>query len=77
MKPHRIFLIRHGESEANVDVSVHETKPDHQMDLTDLGVSQAEAAGSKLSALLSGEPLAAYISPFRRTSRLLKKSEIG
>jgi 2,3-bisphosphoglycerate-dependent phosphoglycerate mutase len=42
----RIFLVRHGESEANVDRSVLLKKPDHAIGLSDLGKRQALEAGA-------------------------------
>jgi len=44
MKHPRIFLIRHGESVANVDKKVHLTVPDHAIGLSDLGHQQADRA---------------------------------
>lgn len=67
MKPKRIVLIRHGESEANADEAVRATTPDHQLNLTPRGVRQAEAAGTKLLELFGEESIAVYRSPYRRT----------
>ena len=41
MRPKRIILIRHGESEGNVDDTLFETRADHSMDLTEHGRAQA------------------------------------
>lgn len=46
-----LILVRHGQSEGNVDESVYYTKPDHKIELTELGMNQALAAGSKLNTL--------------------------
>lgn len=43
-----IFLVRHGESEANVNRTLGQTKPDHAIELTDRGSAQARAAGQFL-----------------------------
>jgi hypothetical protein len=40
-RPKRIFVIRHGESEGNIDKSLFQTKPDNQHSLTENGVEQA------------------------------------
>ena len=37
MKPKRIILIRHGESQANVDKYLFGRVPDYTIELTDLG----------------------------------------
>ena len=47
-RPHRIILIRHGESQANVDPKLHSNTPDHRIPLTERGVEQAREAGAKL-----------------------------
>lgn len=41
MKPKRIILIRHGQSEANVDNYLFSSKPDYTIELTDKGRVQA------------------------------------
>jgi len=48
----RIFLIRHGLSEANVDKSVNVQKPDFAVNLSDEGHVQAAAAGVALGEYL-------------------------
>lgn len=47
--PIRIFLIRHGLSEANLDKSVNANKPDFAVDLSPEGHEQALAAGAALA----------------------------
>ncbi|MBU7600308.1 histidine phosphatase family protein [Streptomyces sp. P38-E01] len=66
-RPRRIVLIRHGESEGNVDDTVYEHVPDHALRLTALGREQAEGAGARLRAYFDGERVSAYVSPYRRT----------
>ena len=48
----RIFLIRHGESEGNVDLAVYRTKPDHAIELTPNGKAMATASGRFLKDYL-------------------------
>ena len=67
MKPKRIILIRHGESEANIDKTVHAKKPDYAMELTAKGLSQADSAGKELKKLLGNESAFFYVSPYWRT----------
>lgn len=67
MKPKRIILIRHGESEGNVDKSIYTRKPDYAINLTDVGRQQCIEAGQKLDAVLGNQSIQAYVSPFYRT----------
>jgi broad specificity phosphatase PhoE len=67
MKPKRIILIRHGESEGNIDDSVYGNKPDYALRLTGLGRAQARAAGVRLKAMFGEEPAQVYLSPLYRT----------
>jgi len=48
MRPKRIILIRHGESEGNADKKVFETIPDYQLSLTPGGEEQAKQAGQEI-----------------------------
>jgi broad specificity phosphatase PhoE len=75
MKPKRIFIIRHGESEGNTDRHVYEKIPDWKIPLTQLGAEQAQLAGKNLVEKLSknrvdyqgGAKVGVYYSPFLRT----------
>ena len=69
MKPARIILIRHAESEGNVDKGVYGHTPDYALALSPLGEQQAEAAGQRLRTLVGDESVFAYISPLWRTRR--------
>ena len=74
MKPKAIFLIRHGESQGNVDKSLYRTVPDWKIPLTPKGHKQSEDVGIKLRELINPEeistihhPLQVYCSPWYRT----------
>lgn len=79
MKPKRIFFVRHGQSQGNVDQKTHETIPDYKIPLTDVGLHQARDAGLRLRAILNKDPLytagfgrlAFYTSPYIRTRQTL------
>lgn len=71
MRPKRIILIRHGESEGNVDDTLFETRADHTMELTERGHAQAREAGRGLKALLGDEKVQVYRSPYKRTVQTL------
>lgn len=67
MKPKRIILIRHGESEGNVDKKMYNQKPDYSLELTQKGLNQALEAGKKLKEIVTDESLFFYVSPMWRT----------
>jgi broad specificity phosphatase PhoE len=71
-RPLRIALIRHGESEANLDQSIFERVPDHAIPLTAAGRAQAVAAGKELRGLFEDEPVRVYVSPYTRTLQTLE-----
>ena len=66
-KPETIILVRHGESQGNVDWHAHETIPDHKIALTAKGRAQAAAAGVQFLSILRGRKIGLYCSPFMRT----------
>ncbi|QMU72217.1 histidine phosphatase family protein [Streptacidiphilus sp. P02-A3a] len=66
-RPQRIVLVRHGESEGNVDETIYERVPDHALELTRRGRKQAVATGEELRAVLGDEPVQVYVSPYLRT----------
>ncbi|MBK6953859.1 MAG: histidine phosphatase family protein [Crocinitomicaceae bacterium] len=67
MKPHRIILVRHGESEGNIDKSIYGVKPDYTLELTADGRKQAFEAGQKISEIVKNESMFFYVSPMWRT----------
>ena len=48
MRPAYIYLVRHGESEGNVDKELYKTVPDWKVPLTKKGVKQARVAGERI-----------------------------
>ena len=71
--PHRIILVRHGESEGNLDESVYRRTPDALISLTQLGKRQAVEAGEKLKEeVINGglaESIYVYLSPYLRSKQ--------
>lgn len=67
MRPQRIFLIRHGESEGNKNNARYHDTPDFALKLTPTGVEQARNAGLTLRAQLADEGVHVYLSPLHRT----------
>jgi len=77
MKPNRIILIRHGESEGNFDKGLYLKIPDYALVLTEKGIEQARQAGKVIKETIGSESLYAYVSPFfrtRQTFQFLKNS---
>ncbi|KAK9292976.1 hypothetical protein L1049_020958 [Liquidambar formosana] len=80
--PKRIILVRHGESQGNLDGSAYTTTPDNKIPLTQLGKAQAKLAGEKIRRVISGDDhnnpnwkVCFYVSPYERTRSTLR--EIG
>ncbi|MGD3110299.1 histidine phosphatase family protein [Streptomyces sp. YGL11-2] len=71
-RPRRIVLVRHGESEGNVDDTIYEREPDHALSLTETGMRQAEEAGVQLREMFGHERVSAYVSPYRRTHQTFR-----
>ncbi len=65
MKPKNIILIRHGQSQANVDKAILAKIPDYACELTDLGWQQADLASHQIKLFLGNTSGAAkfYVSP--------------
>lgn len=66
-KPALIILVRHGESEANVDSSKYRDVGDPHISLTERGQQQAHRAGDQLRELVGSRHVFAYVSPYART----------
>jgi 2,3-bisphosphoglycerate-dependent phosphoglycerate mutase len=65
-----IYLVRHGQSMANVDKAIHADKPDHAIPLSTLGEQQATAAGVALRDILQADEstrIRVWTSPYKRT----------
>ncbi|CAM8931113.1 unnamed protein product [Rhodiola kirilowii] len=80
--PKRIILVRHGESQGNLDNSAYSTTPDYKIPLTELGLEQSRLAGEKIRRLIDGTgerkcdwKVYFYVSPYERTRSTLR--EIG
>jgi broad specificity phosphatase PhoE len=73
VRPRRIVLVRHGESEGNADDTVYEREPDHALRLTPKGREQAAEAGVRLRELFGDESISAYVSPYRRTLQTFRE----
>ena len=72
----RIYLVRHGESEGNLDTTLYLNKADHAIKLSPKGIEQAMTAGLKLNKELTSLPklqfgpdkkIRVWASPYTRT----------
>lgn len=76
-RPRRIILVRHGESEGNVDETVYTRVADPKIGLTEKGKAQAEECGHRIKKLIENDgdenwQLYFYVSPYTRTLETLK-----
>ncbi|KPI83142.1 putative glycerolphosphate mutase [Leptomonas seymouri] len=71
--PRRLLLVRHGESEANVNREVYSKTPDWKIPLTRLGREQAFDCGKRLRNIIQDEKLYIYYSPYARTRQTLEE----
>mmetsp|Transcript_13216 Transcript_13216/g.27761 ORF Transcript_13216/g.27761 Transcript_13216/m.27761 type:complete len:320 (-) Transcript_13216:21-980(-) len=74
-RPHRIFLMRHGQSLGNVDESAYVNTADWRIPITDLGRKQAKDAGKLLREKISEDDakVVFYVSPYLRTHQTLNE----
>ena len=73
MKPKRIILIRHGESEGNTDRNMYSQKPDYALLLAEKSLQQAVYAGKHLLELAGNERMQFYVSPLCRTKQTFQQ----
>lgn len=67
-KPQRIYLIRHGESEGNVNWTIYKTVPDWKLHLTDKGRKQVQSSAEKIASEINrSSSVYIYSSPWYRT----------
>lgn len=68
-RPKKIFVLRHGESEANIDPAIYDIKADNKIELTENGKSQAVLAAEGIINQLpaNAKRVKLYVSPFKRT----------
>lgn len=66
-RPRRLILVRHGESEANVDRKITSVVPDHSLHLTKKGREDALEAGNMLRRVIGSDTVEFLVSPYVRT----------
>ena len=77
MRPKRIFLVRHGNSEGNADRERYAITPDHALNLTPEGMQQALDAGQQLRQLIGDESMRVYLSPYTRTRQTYQQISLS
>ncbi len=76
-RPKRIILVRHGQSEGNIDESAYTRIPDSKIALTEVGWKQAVQCGKKIRHVIESDheenwQVYFYVSPYRRTLQTLR-----
>lgn len=67
-RPKKILIIRHGQSQTNTNLKIRNTIPDVDIQLTELGKTQAMDAGIKLNSILEkNSKIKFFVSPYLRT----------
>eukprot|EP00188_Purpureofilum_apyrenoidigerum_P000553 Plantae.Rhodophyta-Purpureofilum_apyrenoidigerum.ctg1247.p1 GENE.Plantae.Rhodophyta-Purpureofilum_apyrenoidigerum.ctg1247~~Plantae.Rhodophyta-Purpureofilum_apyrenoidigerum.ctg1247.p1 ORF type:complete len:422 (+),score=60.39 Plantae.Rhodophyta-Purpureofilum_apyrenoidigerum.ctg1247:273-1538(+) len=72
-RPKRIFMVRHGESQGNVDRTLYRVLPDNKLQLTEKGRRQAFEVGKNLKEQIGDESVVFYVSPYTRTRQTLEE----
>lgn len=79
-RPRRIILVRHGQSQGNVDECVYTRVADPKVMLTQQGAEEAEECGREIRKLIEREngggdedwKVYFYVSPYRRSLETLR-----
>lgn len=72
MRPQRIILIRHAESEGNADNTIYQNTQDFALKLSQKGIEQAKTAGKQIREIIQNESIYVYLSPYYRTRETFK-----
>ena len=75
-RPRHILLVRHGESEANVNSTILTRVPDYQVHLTVRGVQQSRACAREMlerQLVAPDVPLYCWVSPFERSKHTFEE----
>ncbi|XP_043726226.1 phosphoglycerate mutase-like protein AT74H [Telopea speciosissima] len=76
-RPRRIILVRHGQSEGNVDETAYTRVPDPKISLTEKGLKDAEECGQRIRKIIEGDgvddwKVYFYVSPYKRSLDTLR-----
>jgi len=76
-RPQRIILVRHGESEGNINTEIYSQIPDAQVKLTERGRKQSYDAGVKIREITKDESVRFIISPYERSRATYNEIVVG
>ncbi|KAM3688089.1 hypothetical protein ACB098_10G126500 [Castanea mollissima] len=81
-RPRRIILVRHGQSEGNLDETAYTRIADPKIALTEKGMAEAEECGLEIREMIEQDKIENwkvyfYVSPYRRTLETLKSLARG
>jgi hypothetical protein len=65
--PKRVIVIRHGESEGNVDSTMYKCCPDNALHITERGWVEALSAGKKIRSIVGDESCCFIVSPYGKS----------
>lgn len=76
-RPRRIILVRHGQSQGNVDECVYTRVADPRVMLTEQGIAEAEECGRQIRRRIERDgaddwKVYFYVSPYRRSLETLR-----
>lgn len=76
-RPRRIILVRHGQSEGNLDETAYTRVADPKIALTEKGKAEAEECGKRIREIIEKDNVPNwkvyfYVSPYRRAHETLK-----
>jgi broad specificity phosphatase PhoE len=71
-RPVRMYLVRHGESQGQIDAATYSRISDNEVPITDQGRKQAQEAGRKLREMIGDDPVKFWFSPYKRCRMTLE-----
>ncbi|KAA8522438.1 hypothetical protein F0562_013201 [Nyssa sinensis] len=76
-RPRRIILVRHGQSEGNIDECVYTRVADPKIALTEKGMAESEECGKRIREMIENDgaddwKVYFYVSPYKRTLETLR-----
>ncbi|KAI3453743.1 hypothetical protein Pfo_010406 [Paulownia fortunei] len=76
-RPRRIILVRHGQSQGNVDECVYTRVADPKVMLTEQGIAEAEECGKEMRRMIEKDgaddwKVYFYVSPYKRSLETLR-----
>ena len=74
--PQKIILVRHGQSEANLDPKVYSNTPNNKINLTEKGEKEAREVAERIQKIINPkDTLKFYVSSYRRAIQTYNQIE--